>query len=372
MRRGRLIAAIIATALAVELIIVVVTLLGRSPRGPASSSYAVGPTGASGLAAVLERGGHPVRQQRVPVDLEPPDPSATVVVLDGDRPDDREVDTLRAFLADGGRLVVAGDKDTDAWVSSFVGGTMYRSGELLVCRRLRDVAETKGVDEVESSGQPGFATTAGAEPILGCRGSALAAVAKVGKGRLVVIADTAIFQNYLLDARDNATFAVAAMGGVQREVVFLEHLHGFDAQSGLAALPGGWQVALAGAALAGLLALWALHHPGASRNAPPDDHGEAEPLRSVRTLHPAAVAERLGARPLADAAPAVQIIARRAIARAARLPANATEAEVHAAALRLGIPDDDVNAALGSQPTEAAVLAAGRIIAHCAPTRNPT
>lgn len=365
----RTVVIVIAAVLALEVAFVVVTLVRRPPRGPASSSYAAGHRGARGYARILERGGHDVRRQRVPVDVERPDTSATVVVLGGDEPDEEEQDALLEFVAAGGRLVVAGGPSTDKWVGPLIGGPLFRGTPLLACQPVASVPETAGVTYVESSGQPGFSFTGPAAPVLGCNGVALAAVAAVGRGRVVVVSDEAVFQNYLLGARDNATFALAAAGGVDREVVFLEHLHGFAAPSGLLAVPSRWLLGGSVAALAGLLALLARRRPSPS----------APVLEAVppRDAHAAALAERLGAAPRGEAATAVRAAARRAIAAAAGLPHDAGDDELRDAATRLRLDPSDVRLTLdpGHTGPEDVAAAAGRVLAGAvlaAPTGGAT
>ena len=361
----RTVAVVVSIALALEVGFVVVTLLRRPPRGPASSSYAAGHHGARAYARLLERGGHEVRRQRVPVDVERPDPSDTVIVLGGDRPEPAEVRALATFVEHGGRLVVAGDEKTDQWVRPLVG-SLQRGAPLLACRPLATVPETAGVAYVESSGRQGYAYTGRAVPVLGCNGTTLAAVAALGSGRVVVVSDEAVFQNYLLGARENAAFAVAAAGGVQRDVVFLEHLHGFGAPSGLAALPARWQLAVAVLLLAGLLGLLARRQVGATAAATAVDH--------PRSAHADAVAERLAAAPRHEAATAVRAAARRALATAAGLPSTAAADELRAGAARVGLPDDDVRLVLDAGGDDAAAAtAAGRVMAACLrlePTRT--
>ncbi|HVF75269.1 MAG TPA: DUF4350 domain-containing protein [Acidimicrobiales bacterium] len=359
----RTVAVAVSIALALEVGFVVVTLLRRPPRGPESSSYAAGQRGARSYARLLERGGHDVRRQRIPVDVERPDPADTVVILGGERPEPEEVRALRSFVETGGRLVVAGDEKADEWLQPLVG-SLQRGGSLVACRPLATVPETAGVAYVESSGEAGYAYTGRALPILGCNGVTLVAVATLGSGRIVVVSDDAVFQNYLLGARENAAFAVAAAGGVQRDVVFLEHLHGFGAPSGLAALPARWQLALAVLLLAALLALLARRRSAPAATATNVDH--------PRSAHADAVAERLAAAPRHEAASAVRAAARRAIAAAAGVPPSAPAEELRAAAARLGLPDDDVRLVLATGGDDrAAATAAGRVMAACARLEPP-
>ena len=352
----------IAVALAAEVGFVVVTLLRRPPRGPASSSYAAGHRGARGYARLLARGGHEVRRQRVPVDVERPDPKDTVVILGATVDDAKQVAVLSDFVRLGGRLIIADRADRLAWANRFTGIPPYGGDPLLACRPLADVPETRGVQYVESSGRPGFADTDRALPILGCNGSTLAAVAAVERGRVVLVSDPAVFQNYLLGARDNATFAVNAAGGVNRDVVFLEYLHGFGAPSGLAAVPLQWQVAAGVLLLAGLLALLARRRAAA----PPAAAAGDQPR--PRAAFADAMAARLGASPAKDAAVVARATALRAIADAAGLPPRAAAAEVRAAAARLGLPPHDVDAVLDGAPDADAIAAAGRVLAAVSQT----
>ena len=356
----RAVAVAVAVALAAEVAFIVVTLLTKPPRGPASSSYATGHRGARGFAGLVERGGHEVHRRRVPLDVERPDTTDTVVILDAARPDRRELVAIEAFVRAGGRLVVASKPEDDEWLEALVGGLRRGDNALLGCERLASVPETAGVASLESSGKPGWRDTGIAVPVLGCNGNALVAVAAVGGGRVVLVSDSAVFQNYLLAARDNAAFAVNAVGGVRRDVIFLEHVHGFRAPSGLAALPSRWLLAAATALLAAVLAVLARRRIVATRvTAPQADH--------PRSVHAAAVAERLSTADARDAAGVVRAAARRAVAAAVGLPADAASSDLEAAAISRGLADpDDIRRAIGAGPDdEAATVAAGRVLAAC-------
>lgn len=252
-RCWRRIGAAVAVLALLEVIAVGVLVAVRSPTGPASSAYATGPRGFAAWATLLEDDGHLVDRRRVPFDVEVPDPDTTLVVIDA-TPSPEEVSALVAFVAAGGRLV-AGGEGVEDWIDAVLGATPERGRRLAACRTLASVPETAGVQVVESSNLPGFGSFGAALPVIGCETAALVAVADVGRGRLVLVSDAAVLQEYLLGARDNATFARSVVGEVGRPVAFAEHLHGFTASSGLAALPGRvrWAavllVAAAGAAL---------------------------------------------------------------------------------------------------------------------------
>lgn len=252
-RRWRRIGAAVAALALVEVVALGVLVAVRSPSGPASSAYATGPRGLAAWATMLVDDGHPVERRRVPFDVEVPDPGTTLVVLDA-TPSAEEVRVLVGFVAAGGRLV-AGGEGVEDWVGAVLGATPQRGRPVAACRTLASVPETAGVQVVESSNLPGFASFGAALPVIGCETAALVAVADVGRGRLVLVSDAAAVQEYLLGARDNASFARAVVGEAGRPVAFAEHLHGFTAASGLAALPGRMRwaavllVAAAGAAL---------------------------------------------------------------------------------------------------------------------------
>ena len=80
--------------------------------------------------------------------------------------------------------------------------------------------------------------------------SSLAAVARVGAGRAVLLADASPLLNGRLAARDDAAFALA-VAGAGRPVAFVESVHGYGRASGWGALPGRFRGALVLLGLAG-------------------------------------------------------------------------------------------------------------------------
>ena len=74
---------------------------------------------------------------------------------------------------------------------------------------------------------------------------------RAGRGRIVLLADSSPLQNRLLGEADNAAFALALSG--RGPLTFVESVHGYGPQRGLAALPARFGWALIGLLLAALV-----------------------------------------------------------------------------------------------------------------------
>jgi hypothetical protein len=351
--RGPAIGAAILLAL-----VVAAVLLGAAtpgPRGPASSSYATSPQGVAAWASLLERSGHPVRRLRTRLDDAPLDPGATLVLLDPDPLADGEAVALRRFLRDGGSAVLGGAQAGD-WVQQVVGGVpdLRPVGD----RRapaLAPVAQTRGVTALEAAGDAVFADGGRLLPVAGGRAGALALADGSGGGRVTVLADASPLQNRLLGRADNAAFALDLAGGDGRPVVFSELHHGYG-RTGLGALPVRWKVALVLAALAALGLMVSRGRRLGPAEAP------ARELPPPRRAYVDALADALGrTRRPGEAAAPVRARARRTITGRAGLAADAPDADVRAAALRLGLEDEEADAVLGTGPPVAAGAALARL-----------
>jgi hypothetical protein len=203
--RGTVLAVLAAVA-----VVVLAVALGRAPErpsGPSGSSYATSPGGLAAYATLLERAGHGVRRLRAPLDDQKPSPTETVVVVDGAPLSRGQRDALRAQVRHGGRAILAGDAATalgdDAALTRRAGGTAP------VVRRL-------------------------------------------GRGTLILAPDAEPFRNRALAGGDHAAATLALAGPPRRPVAFVESVHGYADQRGLAALPDGVQTCLI---LLGLAAL---------------------------------------------------------------------------------------------------------------------
>jgi hypothetical protein len=205
MTRGTVL--VVLAAVAVVALAVVFGRAPERPSGPAGSSYATTPGGVAAYATLLERAGHHVRRLRAPLDEQRPSPAETVVVVDGDPLGRQQAAALRAQVRAGGRAILAGDAATalgdDAALPRRAGGTAP------VTRRL-------------------------------------------GRGTLILAADAEPFRNRALADDDHAAATLALAGAPGRPVAFVESVHGYADQRGLAALPDGVQTCLILLALAAL------------------------------------------------------------------------------------------------------------------------
>lgn len=361
-RRSRARTAVALVVSAVVLLNVALLGLGRltrGPEGPPSSSYATTEEGVAAYADLLGRNGHPVRRLRDTVGEARLDPRATLVLLDPGRPDPADERALARFVEDGGALV-AGGAQAAAWVAELLSEPPEWSPEGLdVARALVPVEPALGVEEVETAGLGVWEDAGEALPVLGDAGGAVVVVATRGRGRMTLLADTSILQNGLLGRRDNAVFALEAVGGRGRPVVFVESVHGYGRARGIAAIPDGWAWALGGLGLAALLFMWAR---GRRLGPAEDEERDLPPPRLEYVESLAAVLARTK-RPGEAAAP-LQDAVRRALVRRAALPAEASEDELRGAAARLGLTDDEQAAAFGAVGDAGGLAAAGRALAR--------
>lgn len=351
---ARVIAGIVAFFVVLNVVALVVSFLRPEPGGADGSAYATQPQGAAAYAELLQRNGHPVTYRRAPLDAGRLDPAATIVVLDAPQLARAERAALAAFLRAGGRLV-AGGADAGRGVVARAPRWVPRGP-----RRARPavaVPETRSVRAVVSAGRGGFSALRGALPALG-RDPALLAVPRAGRGRALLLADSAPLQNRLLASADNAALGLALAGPAARPVVFAESPHGYGRATGLAALPVRWRIALAIGALAGLLWLGSR----ARRLGPPEQTGEPPP--PARREHVEALALALRRAPDAGAALGpVQAAAREQVLRRAALAPDASDEVVREAALRLGFGEDEAAALTGDHEADQA-LALGRALAR--------
>lgn len=362
---GRIALGLVAAVVALNALGFALEELDPPPVGPPSSSYATQPLGVQAWARMLEDGGRRVRRLREAPSERAPDPRQTLVVLDPRVLESADVQALVGFVERGGRLV-AGGRGSEPLAGALAG--VRRSGaaapdEVGV---LAPVAEVAGVGEVVTAGDAAWTAAGHAVPALGAdtAGEVLLVVADRGEGRAALLADASPLQNRLLDRADNAALALGLAGESGRPVAFLESVHGFTPASGLAALPDRWRAALVGLGLAALV--WVAAH--ARRLGPAE---EPDPtVVPPRGAYVAALARTLRrtSDPHAGAAP-VRDAARRAIARRAALGPEPAEAEVEAAGRRLGLDEVESAAVAGRGPGgQEGALAAGRALAALSAT----
>ena len=351
---ARAVAAIVAFFVVLNVVLLVVTTLFPEPGGERGSAYATQPRGAAAYDELLRRAGHVVRYLRTPLAEAAPDPDGTLVVLDAPELDRAERATLRRFVRDGGRLVAGG---ADAGAGIVPGAPDWLPIGERLARPAIPVSETRAVRVVETAGAGSFASPGTTLPVLG-GAHPLLTVARVGRGRALLLADAAPLQNGLIGRADNAALALALAGEARRPVTFVESVHGYDERTGLAALPSRWKLALAIGVLASLL--WLASR--ARRFGPPEETGvQAAPARREH-VEALAIALRRAGEPEAALEP-VRAAARAQVVRRAALAPDANDAAVREAALRLGFEEDEAEALMGGRAANEP-LALGRALAR--------
>jgi uncharacterized iron-regulated membrane protein len=181
MSRGTL-----AALVAVVAVVVVAVFLGRAPQEPsgvAASSDATTPDGLAAYATLLQRAGHDVRRVRTPLDQRTPPASETLVIVDGRRLNYSQQDGLRRFVARGGHAILVGT----------------------------------AAHELGGDRRPG--------------------TLHVERGTVTLVDDPTPLRNRALAEGDNAAYALRLAGAPSRRIAFLETVHGYGDQTGLAALP---------------------------------------------------------------------------------------------------------------------------------------
>jgi Domain of unknown function (DUF4350) len=353
-------------ALGLVLLVLAVNALGallawylREPGGNPWSSAATRADGLAAYASLLRSDGRTVLGAREkPAQARAP-AGATIVLLQPEEMGEDDARALRRWLEDGGRLV-AGATPPGSWLAS-VMARPPRWAPLRATRTeaLVPVPETAGVREVRGSRPGAWTGTGGALPVVGRGRRSLVAVAAVGRGRLVLLADPSPLSNLQLAQADNAALGLALAGARERPVLFADWAHGHGRATGLAALPGRWRMALAGLGMAAL----AFGLARGRRFGPPQPPGR--PFAPARALYVDALAATLArtGRP-GEAAEPVRFEARRLLRRRAGLPEDADPAALRTAARRAGLASDEQDALLGRIDDERQVLAAGRALAR--------
>ena len=353
----RALVAAVAFVIGLNLLVQGVTVItgGTGPGGPTSSSYATADDGLAAFADLLVRRGHPVQRLREPLDSAELDPAWTVVLADPDGVTPEEGRALAAFLAGGGRLLAAGASAVPLVDVLLGGGVAWDDAAVRTARPLVPVAEVAGVATVESAGAGAWTDAGIGLPVLGGAEGVLATVAAAGAGRVVALADASPLQNRLLARSDNATFALAAVGGAGRPVVFAEAQHGYGRETGLGAVPSRWRWAVTLGFVATVVWMWSRGRrlgpaDEAERTLPPPRRAYVEAMAAAlaRTRQPDVV--------VAD----LQDRARRRLAERAALPEDAADDDLRRVAAEVGLSRQEVDALFRPARSDADVVAVGR------------
>jgi hypothetical protein len=353
---------------------------GQQPGGPTSSAYSTGPQGFAAWSQLLARHGHRVVKVRGPLAEAQLPVGATLVVADPDVLGAAEVRRVSSVLAGGGRVLLLGGAAMP--IATLAGGQVsWHPGGSPVARVLAPVPETAGLSRIVGAGNGHLDDPAFLLPVLGTGPrDVLAAVTSVPafggrtSGRVVVVADAAIFDNATLARADNAAFSLQVVGS-GRAVYFAEGVHGFGQSTGFSAIPVAWRWAFAGVVLALLVGMWSFGR----RFGPPED--EARRLAPVRGEFVDALGASLArtGRPDEAAAPLLAATRRELRQRtgsSATVPdrelvarAAATGVDPAAATAALHVPADD--AELVSVAQASAVVRAGSALTTSPPYPDP-
>jgi hypothetical protein len=332
------------------------SLLGGTPGGPASSTYATGPSGAAAYAALLARDGHPIERLREPPAAARLAPASTVILLDPQTAlAPADADALRRFASAGGRLLLGGA--TGSWLARIVTDPpAWSPAGAGVAGTLAPLSELAGVTRVGAAAS-GSWQGGSALPLLGAGERALLSLAAVGAGQVWLLADAAPLQNRELGSADDAALGLALAGPRGRPVVFLESYHGYGSASGYAAIPARWWLAFA---LLFIAALTLMLASGRRLGPPQASERQLPPARWEYVESLAGILER--SRRREEAIRPLRARLGRVIAERVGLGQAPSDAELGAAARLLGVPEGEAGALSRPAATDADVVALGRAL----------
>ncbi len=326
----------------------------RPPGGPTSSSFATAPEGVAAYAELLGRFDRPVlRLRETPAEAEL-EPDSTLVLLDAEGVTRDDADAIGGLLRSGGRLLYAGAEP--GWLRRVNGERLVWKPSFADRGRVPPGAAGLGdVETVEAEASGVWVSDEGV--LLAAANGALALRRPVGRGEAVLLSDASPLHNRLLASADNAAFGLAVAGPRGRPVVFAESFHGYGEASGLEAVPSRWWWVLGGLALAAVVLALARGR----RLGPPELPGRELP--PARAEFAEALATQLArTRPHGDALRTARRLVRERLVRAVRLPPDAPETDVRAAAAARRIDAEIVDAALGGERDSDDLLAVGRAL----------
>jgi hypothetical protein len=365
---GRVLLAGLALLVAFEMAASLVAPLGGGDGGrerSQSSAYSTAARGLAGYAELLAESGHDVTRARQGLgDLLSSLPDQATAIVAGSVLTNDEADGAKVFLDRGGRVLLAGQQSGPALRRILDGPVRWTPESIGPVSPLVPVAETAGVRDVVAHGQGSWPETGPALPVLGEGGQALAAVADVGAGRLVLLADPTPLENANLATADNAAFGLAAAGPADRPIAFAEAAHVGGTAQGWRAVPSRWKWAIVAGALATALAMWSA---GRRFGPPQDDHRTLPPPRRAYVDAVAATLARTK-QPDASLAPLREAARQRLLQRAGLGP-QADKEQVRRAAADLGLPPDEIDALFGAVTGDDKAMAVGRAMARLGGSR---
>ena len=217
--------------------------------GPASS-FDTSSRGVSALAQLLAGRRHPIRQLNVPVRSASLPLPGTLFVLDPQATLTNELPAIDRYLAAGGSVVLAGRPAVGTLRVLLGRGPLplWQAATPGPSRAGAPVPQNYAARTVISNTGGSWRTTtttgvAGPKPgqvrtLVGGTRGALALIADVGRGRLVLLASSSPLDNGLLARGDDAAFALDLAGPAGTAVAFDEYDHlQTSSGSGIAGLP---------------------------------------------------------------------------------------------------------------------------------------
>jgi len=322
---------------------------GDDYTGPGGSATTTGPPGLAAFAELLEQTGHGVSYLRTSFDRARLDPNSTIFAIGGTTPSAAEVSALRRFTESGGRLVISQEGRLARLLLDLP--PTWRGIRSQDCAPVAPLPTVAGIDRVTTAGAGAWTDTGEALPVLAGE-QIIAAVAVLGEGQVVLLAQHDMLENENLADADNARFGLNLAAG--RDVVFAEHLiHG--STTGLAALSWRWK--LAGALLVAALVLWLA---AASRRFGPPEEKERSLPPPRRDYIDALAAGLAGTR---QPAAAVRPLQQRALKKLEENNNPATAPDKRAimrAASRFGLTAAEASALTGDPRSASEVTTAGR------------
>ena len=189
------------------------SVTGGSPGGPTSSTYATGADGLAGYFSLLAADGHQVGRVRTLPARTALSADATAVVLDPVFVNRGDAEALRSFVERGGRLLVGGGADSALWLRGLLRpAPTWSTTGVTRAALLAPVPELAGAARLRSGGNGSWRNTGAALGAYGAAGRSLVAVASLGLGRVILLADASPLQDRYLGLADNARFGLAAAG----------------------------------------------------------------------------------------------------------------------------------------------------------------
>ncbi|HEX2155130.1 MAG TPA: DUF4350 domain-containing protein [Acidimicrobiia bacterium] len=344
-----------AAVLALNVVVWVVSRFATDGgvSGPDGSSFVTTEMGSAATAGMLERLGYQVSRLRVPLDEAGLDPAGSLVIVDVGESEysTSELNAVDRFLRDGGRVLVAGQA---AMVERLIDHPPeWQSDGASHAEMVGDVTGQASGSTVTLSGFGALEISGVDAPFLTAPdGTVVGSYRAVGQGVFLWLADSQPLHN---DGIGRSGSAVAAVGMIDpvTTVAFDEFRHGFIEGGGiLAAIPPRVKVALF---LGGVVTLLALIAYGRRFGPPYDIVRRLPPGREAYLDAVAGMMARSG-----ETAEALAVIREEG---RLRLRQRSEESDHSAVAGSAGLDEEAIDALLGNDDSDEALVAADRALA---------